>query len=39
MFAGEKINVTEKRAVLHTALRNFSGQARSWSTAKMSCRR
>jgi glucose-6-phosphate isomerase len=25
MFAGEKINVTEKRAVLHTALRNFSG--------------
>ena len=26
MFAGEKINVTEKRAVLHTALRNFSGE-------------
>ena len=26
MFAGEKINVTEKRAVLHTALRNFSGK-------------
>ena len=25
MFAGEKINTTEKRAVLHTALRNFSG--------------
>ena len=25
MFAGEKINVTENRAVLHTALRNFSG--------------
>src|ERR1700678_3815066 len=24
MFAGEKINTTEKRAVLHTALRNFS---------------
>ena len=24
MFAGEKINVSEKRAVLHTALRNFS---------------
>ena len=23
MFAGEKINGTEKRAVLHTALRNF----------------
>ncbi len=26
MFAGEKINETEKRAVLHTALRNFSGK-------------
>ena len=26
MFAGEKINITEKRAVLHTALRNFSGR-------------
>ena len=25
MFAGELINHTEKRAVLHTALRNFSG--------------
>lgn len=25
MFAGEKINQTEDRAVLHTALRNFSG--------------
>ncbi|MEY3432816.1 MAG: Glucose-6-phosphate isomerase [Bacteroidota bacterium] len=25
MFTGEKINQTEKRAVLHTALRNFSG--------------
>ncbi len=24
MFAGDKINVTENRAVLHTALRNFS---------------
>src|SRR5687767_14967950 len=24
MFSGEKINATEKRAVLHTALRNFS---------------
>lgn len=24
MFAGQKINATEKRAVLHTALRNFS---------------
>lgn len=26
MFNGEKINRTENRAVLHTALRNFSGQ-------------
>lgn len=26
MFTGEKINGTENRAVLHTALRNFSGQ-------------
>ena len=26
MFAGEAINTTENRAVLHTALRNFSGQ-------------
>ena len=26
MFAGSEINVTEHRAVLHTALRNFSGQ-------------
>ncbi|MDH4234246.1 MAG: glucose-6-phosphate isomerase, partial [Gallionella sp.] len=26
MFAGEKINVTEHRAALHTALRNRSGQ-------------
>ena len=26
MFSGEKINGTENRAVLHTALRNFSGQ-------------
>ena len=26
MFAGEKINFTEHRAVLHTALRNFSGK-------------
>ena len=26
MFAGEKINASEKRAVLHTALRNFSGE-------------
>ncbi len=27
MFAGEAINLTEKRAVLHTALRNRSGRA------------
>ena len=27
MFNGEKINKTENRAVLHTALRNFSGNA------------
>ncbi|WP_448212348.1 glucose-6-phosphate isomerase [Colwellia sp. MEBiC06753] len=26
MFSGSEINVTEHRAVLHTALRNFSGQ-------------
>ena len=26
MFTGEKINKTENRAVLHTALRNFSGK-------------
>jgi glucose-6-phosphate isomerase len=26
LFNGEKINATENRAVLHTALRNFSGQ-------------
>lgn len=25
MFSGKKINITENRAVLHTALRNFSG--------------
>jgi glucose-6-phosphate isomerase len=27
MFSGEKINHTENRSVLHTALRNFSGEA------------
>ena len=26
MFTGEKINATENRAVLHTALRSFSGE-------------
>ena len=32
MFTGEKINETEERAVLHTALRNFSGKPvlRGW---------
>ena len=33
MFAGEKINITEDRAVLHTALRSRSGAKRRWSTA------
>jgi glucose-6-phosphate isomerase len=33
MFAGEKINRTENRAVLHVALRNRP-TARSWSTAR-----
>ena len=32
MFRGEKINVTEDRAVLHVALRAPRGH-RSWSTA------
>lgn len=27
MFAGEKINITENRPALHTALRDFSGQS------------
>ncbi len=27
MFSGKKINITENRAVLHTALRNFSGNS------------
>ncbi|MCW2274040.1 glucose-6-phosphate isomerase [Rhodoblastus acidophilus] len=27
LFGGEKVNVTEKRAALHMALRNFSGHA------------
>jgi len=27
LFSGDKVNVTEKRAALHMALRNFSGQA------------
>ena len=38
MFAGEKINMTEDRAVLHMALRNRSDSADRWSTARTSCR-
>ena len=38
MFRGEKINVTEKRAVLHVALRAPKGKPSSW-TAKTSCAR
>ena len=38
MFRGEKINVTEKRAVLHVALRAPKGNPSSW-TAKTSCLR
>ena len=34
MFRGEKINITEKRAVLHVALRAPKGLP-SWSTARM----
>ena len=30
MFRGEKINVTEKRAVLHVALRAPKGNPSSW---------
>ena len=33
MFAGEKINITEDRAVLHAALRAPQRRAASWSTA------
>ena len=36
MFRGEKINITEDRAVLHVALR-APRVNRFWSTAKMSC--
>ena len=39
MFRGEKINVTENRAVLHVALRAPKGERRSSSTARTSCRR
>jgi glucose-6-phosphate isomerase len=38
MFSGEKINVTENRAVLHVALRAPKG-ATSGRTEKTSCRR
>ena len=38
MFRGEKINVTEKRAVLHVALRAPKASP-SWRKAKTSCRR
>ena len=34
---GEKINVTEDRAVLHVALRAPARRSRSWSTARTSC--
>ena len=37
MFRGEKINITEHRAVLHVALR-APGQHVSWSTATTLCR-
>ena len=39
MFRGDKINVTEKRAVLHVALRAPQGRDRSSSTARTSCPR
>ena len=34
MFSGKKINVTEDRAVLHTALRNLTRQGRGRSTGR-----
>jgi len=37
LFNGEKINNTEDRAVLHTALRNQSNTRPCWSMALMSC--
>jgi glucose-6-phosphate isomerase len=33
MFAGDRINFTERRAVLHTALRNRSARSVEWSGA------
>ena len=38
MFRGEKINVTENRAVLHVALRAPRGEVDRWSTATTWCR-
>ena len=38
MFRGEKINITEHRAVLHVALR-APREPRSWSTARTSYRK
>jgi glucose-6-phosphate isomerase len=38
MFAGEAINTTEGRAVLHTALRAPAGSRGARSTASTSCR-
>ena len=38
MFAGEAINHTEQRAVLHVALRNMSGQP-MFVDGRMSCHR
>ena len=39
MFSGEKINVSENRAVLHVALRAKRDRENLWSTARMSCRK
>lgn len=37
MFRGDKINITEKRAVLHVALLLCRAVRPSWSMARMSC--
>ena len=37
MFRGDKINVTEDRAVLHVGAARAARRARSWSTARTSC--
>ena len=39
MFRGDKLNITENRAVLHVGLRPPKEEHRSWSTARMSCPR